>query len=109
MGDWLPFLGGLIAAVLAFIGGLATAKANAQNINVQTIASLSKQLNDLVEDRRKDRELIDALQNRADDTDDLRDYVKEILAWLESNGIKDYPKPKKKDLLNTGKHKAIGK
>lgn len=72
------------AALLAWLGGRATAMANAKNTDVKTITELSEEVRKLVADRVKDRSKIDELETRLDDVERKNFYL-----WRYASALVD--------------------
>jgi glutamine synthetase type III len=77
MGEWLPTI---IAAVISFLGGLATSRANATAINIKTFQDLVTQVQALSIDLQKAREESSLeIEKVRDDLDKLE--RKNIYLW----------------------------
>jgi vesicle coat complex subunit len=99
MGEWVPTI---IAAVISFIGGLATSRANATAINIKTFQDLVTQVQALSIDLKKAREESSLeIENVRDELDRLDDKNRAlwqyVYALIEAfgRGDKEPPRPPK--------------
>jgi glutamine synthetase type III len=74
MDNWFQFLGTILVSVIAYLGGLATSKANATAVNVKTFQDLVNQVQALSKD----------LQKARDDASAEIDKVRDELSSLET-------------------------
>jgi glutamine synthetase type III len=102
MGEWLSAGIAVVTAIIAYIGGLATSKANANAINIKTFQDLVTQVQALSIDLKKAREESSLeIEKVRDDLDKLErkniylwQYVYALLEHLGRNEISPLNPPK---------------
>ncbi len=108
MDNYLGIFVSFLVGVITVLGGMAVTKAQAKNYDANTIKTLSEQVNDLVDCRKKDREEIEALRKEFDSykekfethKDKVREYLDELLNYFHKKGLNDYPPPPDEILNN---------